>query len=108
MEDFPLSEGFHWESLPGSASGAHLTQLPPPAAQDTTAHEPHTAAPSDSHIQEAVEQLGAAQEGRNSQTFKVVSVKMETHLDEDGDLGDHSSAKKRKSKVVTVSSVQYY
>lgn len=108
MEDFPLSEGFHWESLPGTTSDAHLTRLPPPAAQDTTAHEPHTAAPSDSHMQETVEELGAAQEGRNGQTFKVVSVKVETHLDKNGDLGDHSSAKKRRSKVVTVGSVQYY
>ncbi|KAM8726084.1 zinc finger protein 106 isoform 3-T3 [Acanthopagrus schlegelii] len=104
-EDFPLSEGFHWESLPGSASGDHLTRLPPPAAQDTTVNEHHTATPSDSQMQEAVEQLGAAQEGRNSQTVKVVSVKVETHLDEDGDLGDHSSAKKRKSKVVTCDGV---
>ncbi|XP_073348470.1 zinc finger protein 106 [Pagrus major] len=99
-EDFPLSEGFHWESLPGSASGAHWTRLPPPAAQDTTVNEPHAATPSDSQMQEAVEQPGAAQEGRSSHTVKVVSVKVETHSDGDGDLGDHSGAKKRKSKVV--------
>lgn len=98
----PLSEGFHWESVPDSPSGAHWTGLPPPT-QDTTDNDSHTETQSDPQMQGPLEQPGAAQEG---QKVEVVSVKVESNF-EDENLRDNSSAKKRKHKVVTVSSIQY-
>lgn len=107
-EDLPLSEGFHWESLPHSTSGEHWTGLPP-QPQETTRNESHTETRSDSQMQEPSEKPGAAQEACSRQTVRAVSVKVEANLeDENGDLRDHSSARKRKHNVVTVSKIQQY
>ncbi|XP_076612027.1 zinc finger protein 106-like isoform X2 [Chaetodon auriga] len=101
-EDPPLSEGFQWESLPApSAAGAHCTGLPPPP-RDTTNNDSHIETQSVSRTQESTEQPGAAQGGCSRTTIKTVSVKVEPNSeDENGDLSDHSGAKKRKHNVMT-------
>ncbi|XP_051263866.1 zinc finger protein 106 [Dicentrarchus labrax] len=100
-EDLPLSEGFHWESLPDSPAGGNWTGLPPPP-QHTADHGSHTGTQSDSQMQQPLQQPGAAQEGCSGQTVKVVSVKVEPNVEEENeDLRGHSSANKRTHRVVT-------
>ncbi|XP_044025924.1 zinc finger protein 106 [Siniperca chuatsi] len=99
--DLPLSEGFHWESLPDSPSGAHWTGLHPPP-QDAADNDSHAETQLDSQMQEPLEQPGAAQEGCSRQTVEAVSVKVEPNPEvENGDARDNSGASKRKHKAVT-------
>lgn len=106
-EDLPLSEGFHWESLPHSPPDAHWNGSPP-QPQDTTCNESHTETQSESQMQESLEPPGAAQEACSGQMVKAVSVKVEPNLEDgNGDVRDHSSARKKKRKVDTVSKIQY-
>ncbi|KAF0023660.1 hypothetical protein F2P81_024290 [Scophthalmus maximus] len=83
-KDLPLSEGFHWESIPESPSGSHSTL--PPAACD---------AQSCSRTQEP----GPAPQGGSSPTVTPVPVKAETMEPENGRSRDDSSANKRKHKT---------
>ncbi|XP_018550495.1 LOW QUALITY PROTEIN: uncharacterized protein znf106b [Lates calcarifer] len=96
--EWPLSEGFHWESIPDSPSGPHMTVPPPP--QDTTDTDSHRETQSDPQVQEpdTAQQVG----GSSSSTVTATSVKTEPNLeDENGGLRDNSSAKKRKHNPVT-------
>lgn len=92
-EDLTLSEGFHWESVPHNPPDARRTGLPP---QDTTQSESPSDARSGAQVHKPSEPPG--------QTVKAVSVKVETDLkDQNGDLRDHSRARKRKEEMVIVS-----
>ncbi|KAI3364223.1 hypothetical protein L3Q82_011026 [Scortum barcoo] len=96
-EDLPLSEGFHWESVPASPS--HWAGHRPPG--QGRAHNPsHTETQSGPQMQEPLEQPAAAQEGGRGQTVEAVSVKAEPNF-EDNNFRDNSNAKKRKQEVVT-------
>ncbi|XP_039981078.1 zinc finger protein 106 isoform X2 [Xiphias gladius] len=89
--DLPLSEGFHWESIPDSPSGPHSTLPPPP--QDTTDIDPNREVQSDDQLQEP----GRAQLGGSSHTAPATSVKAEPNLGgESGGLRESSSADKRR------------
>lgn len=104
--DLPLSEGFHWESLPHTLSDANST-LPPPV-QDAT---DHTKTQSDSQIQEAVEQPAAAREhsSSSSQAAAGMQMKVEPNVVElNADLRGGTSASKRKRSSVTVSSSVFF
>ncbi|XP_038582999.1 zinc finger protein 106 [Micropterus salmoides] len=94
--DLPLSEGFHWESLPDSPSGAHWTG-PHPSPPGATRNNSCTEAQSDSQTQEPLEQPGSAQQSCSRQTVEVVSVKVEPNFEDEN--GDVSSASKRKQEV---------
>lgn len=106
--DLPLSEGFHWESVPDSPS------VPPPALPS-----PHAdrlgETPSDSPARDSPVQADVAQ-ASSSKTAGKVSVKVEPNLEEDdedlsskskkrnfsmveeGGLSDRPSCKKKKGK----------
>ncbi len=102
-QDLPLSEGFHWESLPHIPSGAYCTEPPPPSPV-TADHDSHTETQSNSRAQQLPEPRGAAQEAYSSRTVKASSVKVEPNSEEENeDLSDHSGAKKRKHEEVMVS-----
>lgn len=96
-EDLTLSEGFHWESVPHGPPDARQTGSPP-QPQDTTQSESPSDARSDAQVCEPLEPP--------AQTVKAVAVKVETNLEnQNGDLRDHSRARKRKEEeeVVIVS-----
>ncbi|KAM6915438.1 zinc finger protein 106 [Xenentodon cancila] len=94
-DDLPLSEGFHWESLPGGVSGTDLT-LPPPS------HESHPDTQPVSRLEEPLEQPRAAQSPRSSQTVTGATVKEELNVeDESGALRNSVCANKRKNTTVT-------
>ncbi|XP_029318843.1 uncharacterized protein znf106b [Cottoperca gobio] len=95
--DMTLSEGFHWESLQDSLSGAHWTGLPLPP-QDTTYYDSYTETLSDSLMQEPLEEPGAAEEGCSSLMVEAGSMKMKPNS-EYGDLRADSNASKRKHNV---------
>ncbi|XP_072219027.1 zinc finger protein 106 [Leuresthes tenuis] len=93
--ELPLSEGFHWESIPKSPSGSQSTLTPPP-------HDGHTETQRDSQTPTSLEEPDAAQAPCSSETEARVSVKVEPSLeDESGDLRANISASKRKHSVVT-------
>uniref|UniRef100_A0A3Q1F9L2 Zinc finger protein 106-like n=1 Tax=Acanthochromis polyacanthus TaxID=80966 RepID=A0A3Q1F9L2_9TELE len=99
--DLPLSEGFHWESIPGSPSLLHKT-LPPPPPQQTTAANFRSETLSDTRTQELLEQPDAAQTSCSSQTAAGFSVKVALNLkNENGDPTDNSVTSKRKDKMLT-------
>ncbi|KAK2856115.1 hypothetical protein Q5P01_004850 [Channa striata] len=101
--DVPLSEGFHWESVPDTSSGPHLTLPPPP--KDPTHLDPNTEPQSDS-LQEPVQQSAAAQRGGSSRTATATSVKVEPNSGmESWDLIEKSSTRKRKCNMGTDDSV---
>ncbi|CAK6979215.1 zinc finger protein 106 [Scomber scombrus] len=96
--DMPLSEGFHWESLPGAPPSTHWPQRPPP--QYTTNNDSLTEIRSSSRMQGSVGQSSPTQEG-STHTAAAVPVKVEPNLgDENRDLRDDSSANKRKHNLV--------
>lgn len=96
VEDVPLSEGFHWESVPHSPSDTHCTKLP------WTQLQPDTQ--TDSQTQGLPKQSGATHDTGNKQVSKGVSVKVEViQDDENEDVAEHNRVRKRKQKVVTVS-----
>lgn len=89
-DDPPLSEGFHWESFPGSASGLNLT-LPPPS------DDSHLETQSVSQTQDSSEEPEVAQ---TSRAVTQVSVKVEPNRkDEREDLRDKISAGKKGYNV---------
>ncbi|XP_034999651.2 zinc finger protein 106 isoform X2 [Hippoglossus stenolepis] len=86
--DLPLSEGFHWESIPVSPSPTHLTLPPPP--QDTTEIDSHRDEQSGSLLQEP----GTSDQGASSHTVTAAPGQAEPSVNlENGGLG---SANKRK------------
>nr|XP_019953106.1 PREDICTED: zinc finger protein 106-like isoform X3 [Paralichthys olivaceus] len=85
--DLPLSEGFHWESIPDSPSVTPLTVPPPP--QDTTGSDSHRDVQSVSLKQGP----GTARQGGSSPTAAPVKAKPSV---ENGGL---SSANKRKHNM---------
>lgn len=103
VEDVPLSEGFHWESVPNSPSDTHCTKLPPqPPGTTWTQLQPDTQ--TDSQTQGLPEQSGAVHDTGNKQVSKGVSVKVEViQDDETEDVAEHIRVGKRKHKAVTVS-----
>lgn len=80
--DLPLSEGFHWETIPGCSASPHLTPPPPPRFTS-----PRVA--SDSQVEESPQERVAGQ--------TAVKVKEEANW-EDCEM----NANKRKSNSLTV------
>lgn len=106
VEDMPLSEGFHWESVPHSPSDTHCTKLPP-QPPDTTWTQPQADTQTDSQTQGLPEQSGATQDAGNKQVSEGVSVKVEViQDDENEDVAVHNQVGRRKHKVVTVSKLR--
>lgn len=94
-EDLPLSEGFHWESLPDSPSLA-----PPPPVQNTRPSESPTEPQSSLPRPDASEELPEEEENRRL----TVAVKVEPNpAVENGAAADQSTAQTRKATAVTVS-----
>lgn len=90
--DLPLSEGFHWESVPDSPS------VPPPALPPPHADR-LSETPSDSQARDSPVQADVAQ-ASISKTAGKVSIKVEPNLeDDDEDL----RSKKRNFSMVEVS-----
>ncbi|KAF3702960.1 Zinc finger protein 106 [Channa argus] len=97
--DVPLSEGFHWESVPDTPKGPHLTLPPPP--QDPTHLDTRTETQSEC-LQEPLQQSGAAQQEGSSCTVTAASVKVEPNLKiESWGLREKSSTRKRKCSTGT-------
>lgn len=98
-EDLPLSEGFHWKSLPDSPSLAPLTGSPPPV-QNTRPSESPTEPQSSLPRPDASEELPEEEENRRL----TVAVKVEPNpAVENGAAADQSTAQTRKATAVTVS-----
>ncbi|XP_056260597.1 zinc finger protein 106 [Seriola aureovittata] len=90
--DLPLSEGFHWESIPGCPSVPNLT-LPPPPQEMTDTADSHKEIQSGSQMQEPA----TPQQGGSYHPVTAEYVKTEPNLeDENGGLRDNSSANKRR------------
>ncbi|XP_029965348.1 uncharacterized protein LOC115401359 [Salarias fasciatus] len=91
--DSPLSEGFHWESLPGSP----LDLLPPPEgaadADDPTEEEEEEE--EDSHAVGHMEPPASAQPSFSSRTAAGLMVKMESGFG-DEEFSDSSRPAKRR------------
>ncbi|XP_034554979.1 zinc finger protein 106 [Notolabrus celidotus] len=102
--DMPLSEGFHWESLPHSPSAEPWTALPP-FLQDTTVNNSHTeTTQSDVRMQEPLELPCQAQD--NDQSVTVVPVKVEPKVEgKSGKKRSSSTASKRKPIVVVLDDI---
>lgn len=100
--DIPLSEGFHWESLPDSPSGTDWTGPPLPPQHATHDHS-RMGTRSDSQMREPPERPGPAREGRSRQPVETVPMKVESNPEDEN--GDNSSANKRKHTAVVVSTV---
>lgn len=99
MEDLPLSEGFHWESLLDSSSLAPLTGSPPPV-HNTRPSESPTEPQSSLPRPDASEELPEEEENRR----RTVAVKVEPNpAVENGATADQSTAQTRKTTAVTVS-----
>ncbi|XP_047429120.1 zinc finger protein 106 [Mugil cephalus] len=80
--DLPLSEGFHWESVPDNPSGSGLTLPPPP--QDAAHADFHAETDlTDSQMLEALEHPAAVEESCSSQPTAGVSVKVESSLEDE-------------------------
>ncbi|XP_041831216.1 zinc finger protein 106 isoform X3 [Melanotaenia boesemani] len=91
--DFPLSEGFHWESVPDSSSGPQFT-LPPSPTSSQMERQP------DSQMQESLEQPDAAQMSCSKRKPTQISLKVEPNLeDEITDSRDQISTGKRKHSM---------
>lgn len=104
-KDMPLSEGFHWESLPLPDVPASTQHIPP---QNTTDNGSHIETQSRSRLQEAVGLASLTLESSSQTEAAPVSVKVEVEAnleDENRDLRNDSSANKRKHKTVRVSSI---
>lgn len=95
--DLPLSEGFHWESIPGSPS------VMPPVLPSS--HADHLSeAQTDSHTQNSSGQPDVAQPGCSSKTAMQISMKVEPNLEgENEDLSSNSNANKRPRSMLEVS-----
>ena len=92
--DLPLSEGFHWESIPVSPSATHLT-LPPPPPQVTTEVDSHR----DEHSGSLLPEPGTSDQGASSHTVTAAPGRAEPSVRlESGGL---SSANKRKQNKVS-------
>ncbi|XP_058470171.1 zinc finger protein 106 isoform X3 [Solea solea] len=90
--DLPLSEGFHWDSIPYTPSDIQLNSAPP--AQDTTNTSSHRETQSDPQMQEP---CTAQQGGGSSPTVTAVSIKVEPQWEHENQvLGDNGGAKKRQ------------
>lgn len=83
MEELPLSEGFHWESLPDGPSLAPSTGLPPPLQETELATKP-----------------------QSRPLMPEASKELPEHEDNRGQTLAMKSAKSRKNTVVTVSEQQ--
>lgn len=102
MEELPLSEGFHWESIPDSPSSAPSTGLPPPV-RDTPRSESLTQPQSSPLTPEASRELPEQEENRR----QTVAVKVEPNpAEEHGAVADRSTAETRENTVVAVSKPQ--
>lgn len=102
LEEPPLSEGFHWESLPDSPSFAPLMGLPPPV-EDTPPSRSPTEPQSSPLMPEPLEELP----GQEDNARQTVAVKVETTpAEENGAVADQSTAKTSKNTVRTVSELQ--
>ncbi|XP_008300556.1 zinc finger protein 106-like [Stegastes partitus] len=98
--DLPLSEGFHWESIPDSPSALDMTFPPAPPPQ-TTAADRHTETQSETQIQEPLEEPDAAQTRCSSQTAAGLSVKVEPKLDDEYEVSTNSGVpSNRKHKML--------
>uniref|UniRef100_A0A8C7Z4K6 C2H2-type domain-containing protein n=1 Tax=Oryzias sinensis TaxID=183150 RepID=A0A8C7Z4K6_9TELE len=102
--DLPLSEGFHWETIPDCSTEPHLTPPPPP-------HFSSAGGVSDAQV-ESLQEREAAQSSCKGQT--TVKVKEELNLEDyemstnankrklnaltDNTLADSSNRKKKKTK----------
>ncbi|KAK5879930.1 hypothetical protein CesoFtcFv8_023006 [Champsocephalus esox] len=95
--DMSLSEGFHWEAVSDTLSGAHWNELPPPP-QNATYCESYTEPQSEPQRQEPSEQPDAAQEGCSTYTVQAVRVKVESNV-AFVDLSADSDTSKRKRKM---------
>lgn len=95
--DMSLSEGFHWEVVSDTLSGAHWNELPPPP-QNATYYESYTEPQSEPQRQEPSEQPDAAQEGCSTHTVQAVCVKVESDV-AFVDLSADSDTSKRKRKM---------
>ena len=94
--DLPLSQGFHWESIPDSPSGPHSTSSPPP--WDTMDTDSHREVQADSKMQEP----STAWQGGRGHSPTPASMRAELNFeDENGGLRDNSSASKRKHNTVS-------
>lgn len=103
MEELPLSEGFHWESVQTDSPWfAPLTGLPPPV-EDTPRGESPTEQQSIPLMPEPAEELP----GQEDNAGQTVAVKVETNpAEDDGAVADQSTAETRKNTVITVSERQ--
>ncbi|XP_015243464.1 PREDICTED: uncharacterized protein LOC107093134 [Cyprinodon variegatus] len=92
--DLPLSEGFHWESIPGSPS------VMPPVLPSS--HADHLSeAQTDSQTQNSRGQPDVAQPGCSSKTAMQISMKVEPNLEgENEDLSSNSNANKRPRSML--------
>lgn len=99
VDDLPLSEGFHWESVLDGQSGSCSALQPPPR---------HTAdTQSVSLTQKPLEQPDVTQEG-GSQTEARRPVKAEPNWDnESRDSRENNSAGKKKNNTMTVGLALY-
>lgn len=102
--DMCLSEGFHWEAVSDTLSGAHWNELPPPP-QIATYCESYTEPQSEPQRQEPSEQPDAAQEGCSTYTVQAVRVKVESNV-AFVDLSADSDTSKRKHKMVCI--IQFF
>ncbi|XP_029984028.1 uncharacterized protein znf106b isoform X2 [Sphaeramia orbicularis] len=96
----PLSQGFHWESIPDCHPVPHLS--PPP--QESVNNDSHTETEQSSRMQEPLEESALAQEGRRSHSGPTVPVKVEQNM-EHRENGETSSARRRSCNVTRADEV---
>ncbi|XP_068198000.1 zinc finger protein 106 isoform X2 [Antennarius striatus] len=89
-----LSEGFHWESVPGGPPAPQGPTLRPPPPPPPDQDEPQTR----SHPQ--AEETGAARDASSVQLLGALAVKVELKT-EDEEFGIHSRALKRTNDVIS-------
>ncbi|XP_021175405.2 zinc finger protein 106 [Fundulus heteroclitus] len=111
-DDFPLSEGFHWESLPGGGPSVPPPVLPSPYADGLGGRQTPI------QTRDSAGQPGVPQESCSGKTARKVVVKKEpgedvsnkshakkralSRVEEDG-LSDKSSCKKKKKSKKEIS-----
>lgn len=99
MEELPLSEGFHWESIPDSPSFAPFTGLPPPV-QNT----PRSQLPTEPQFSPLMPEASKELPKQDDNGRQTVTVKVESNSEEkNGSVTDQSTAKNRTNTVMTVS-----